>query len=207
MYVYTFCSWSISYRFAVLQSFNKIAHASPEQLRRLPGFGQVKVRRVVDAFEKPFRNKATSAISTSHAPAGVRDQDEQELLALQRQHEQPSNSARNASQDLLTQTRRVHEFGSAADMPPPPPPAASRISARAPSPPWDIELDLNEGVLNETPLLDDPRLVKKSEARTEGEDKIAFTEKSDETEALKGKRLERPSSPIWDIELDLNDDG
>ena len=47
--------------FLLLQSFAKIAHASPEQLRRLPGFGQVKVRRIVDAFEKPFRNKATSA--------------------------------------------------------------------------------------------------------------------------------------------------
>ncbi|THH04406.1 hypothetical protein EW145_g5540 [Phellinidium pouzarii] len=186
-------------------SFNKIAHASPDQLRSLPGFGQVKVRRVVDAFEKPFRNKATSAIPTSHVSASVGDQDEQELLALERQHEQPV--ALNASQSLPTQIRRVHEFGSAADMPPPPPPAAPRTSARAPSPPWNIELDLNEGDLKEAPLLADPRLVKKGGARSESEGITAATEKSDEIEVMKDKRREKPPSPIWDIELDLNDDG
>jgi len=42
-------------------SFADVAKASTERLQTLPGFGQVKVKRVKDAFEKPFRNHATSS--------------------------------------------------------------------------------------------------------------------------------------------------
>jgi len=41
-------------------SFADVAKASTERLQTLPGFGQVKVKRVKDAFEKPFRHNATS---------------------------------------------------------------------------------------------------------------------------------------------------
>jgi len=36
-------------------SFADIANASTERLEKLPGFGQVKVKRVRDAFDKPFQ--------------------------------------------------------------------------------------------------------------------------------------------------------
>ncbi|KAI8923941.1 restriction endonuclease type II-like protein [Entophlyctis helioformis] len=35
-------------------SFSDMAHASPEELLLLPGFGEQKVRRFVDAFTRPF---------------------------------------------------------------------------------------------------------------------------------------------------------
>ncbi|KAG9316539.1 restriction endonuclease type II-like protein [Chiua virens] len=44
-----------------LGSFVDISRASSERLQTLPGFGQVKVKRIKDAFEKPFRNQSTSA--------------------------------------------------------------------------------------------------------------------------------------------------
>ncbi|KAF9529382.1 restriction endonuclease type II-like protein [Crepidotus variabilis] len=46
-------------------SFAKIAKATPEQLQNLPGFGQVKVKNINNALDKPFRNQATSSITTS----------------------------------------------------------------------------------------------------------------------------------------------
>jgi DNA excision repair protein ERCC-1 len=48
-----------------LQSFADIAQAPTERLQALPGFGQVKVKRVKEAFEKPFRNNATSSTPDS----------------------------------------------------------------------------------------------------------------------------------------------
>jgi len=46
-------------------SFANIARATPDQLRNLPGFGQVKVKNIENAFEKPFRNQVTSSIAAS----------------------------------------------------------------------------------------------------------------------------------------------
>jgi DNA excision repair protein ERCC-1 len=39
-----------------------MAKATTEQLQNLPGFGQVKVKRMKDAFERPFRNNATTSL-------------------------------------------------------------------------------------------------------------------------------------------------
>jgi len=47
-----------------IQSFADIAKATPNQLQSLPGFGQVKVKRMKDAFEKPFRNKSATSLLT-----------------------------------------------------------------------------------------------------------------------------------------------
>ncbi|KAF8161154.1 restriction endonuclease type II-like protein [Crassisporium funariophilum] len=44
-------------------SFANIANATSDQLENLPGFGQVKVKNIKNAFEKPFRNQATSSLS------------------------------------------------------------------------------------------------------------------------------------------------
>jgi len=46
-------------------SFADIAQAPTERLQALPGFGQVKVKRVKEAFERPFRNNATSSTPDS----------------------------------------------------------------------------------------------------------------------------------------------
>ncbi|KAJ3511746.1 hypothetical protein NLJ89_g3918 [Agrocybe chaxingu] len=45
-------------------SFANIAKATPDQLQNLPGFGQVKVKNIKNAFEKPFRNQATSSLAS-----------------------------------------------------------------------------------------------------------------------------------------------
>jgi DNA excision repair protein ERCC-1 len=42
-----------------------MTRATPDQLQNLPGFGQVKVKNIRNAFEKPFRNQATSSIAVS----------------------------------------------------------------------------------------------------------------------------------------------
>ncbi|KAF6761229.1 DNA repair protein rad10 [Ephemerocybe angulata] len=46
-------------------SFAKISHATSDQLQNLPGFGQVKVKNVKNAFDKPFRNNATATLASS----------------------------------------------------------------------------------------------------------------------------------------------
>ena len=47
------------------QSFAKMTRATPDQLQNLPGFGQVKVKNIKNAFEKPFHNQTTSSIAVS----------------------------------------------------------------------------------------------------------------------------------------------
>ncbi len=46
-----------------LQSFANISKATPDQLQNLPGFGQVKVKNIKNAFDKPFRNQSTSSLT------------------------------------------------------------------------------------------------------------------------------------------------
>ncbi|PSR81149.1 hypothetical protein PHLCEN_2v6484 [Hermanssonia centrifuga] len=107
-------------------SFANIARSTSEQLLQLPGFGQVKARRIRDAFEKPFRNNATSALS----------------------FQQPiSAQGKGQSTNGATSTRREAEMESLACIHESPP---SRTT-RDPSPMWDIELDLNS-----SPPLEEP---------------------------------------------------
>ena len=49
----------------VCQSFADISKVTTDQLQSLPGFGQVKVKNVKNAFEKPFRNQTTAPLSIS----------------------------------------------------------------------------------------------------------------------------------------------
>jgi DNA excision repair protein ERCC-1 len=169
------------------------------------------VRRIIDAFDKPFRNKATSLLPASQqarAALGQDDEqqhaDEETLLAeLERDSQRTGNLSESRSQ--------VHQYGSAADlnsMPPPPStPFETSIQRRerVSSPTWDIELDLNDDEIvgatdqaSNPPL--DPRLAKKdkSSGKIGAEGEIAAAgEKISE-------RKERSPSPVWDIELDLN---
>ncbi|KAF8893821.1 restriction endonuclease type II-like protein, partial [Infundibulicybe gibba] len=59
-------------------SFSGVAKATTEQLQNLPGFGQVKVKNMKNAFEKPIRNNATMTLShyasNPKAPAAPTEQ-------------------------------------------------------------------------------------------------------------------------------------
>lgn len=45
------------------QSFANISKVTTDQLQTLPGFGQVKVNNIKNAFKKPFRNQTTTPLS------------------------------------------------------------------------------------------------------------------------------------------------
>jgi len=98
-------------------SLADIATASSEQLLKLPGFGQVKVKRMKDAFEKPFRTSGTNPLPfPSHSQAlrkesGARLGGDTSTLG----HSPPANKDQLSGQP----------------------------HPREPSPVWDIELDLN----------------------------------------------------------------
>ncbi|KAI0826670.1 restriction endonuclease type II-like protein [Trametes gibbosa] len=104
-------------------SFAAISRASSEQLQNLPGFGQVKAKRIQDAFNKPFRNGSTSALPSS--------------TQLQLRATQGSNKGKERvdgdSADPETSAQNAMR----------PPPAPRPRALRDPSPVWDIELDLN----------------------------------------------------------------
>ncbi|EGN99898.1 hypothetical protein SERLA73DRAFT_180183 [Serpula lacrymans var. lacrymans S7.3] len=100
-----------------LGSFSDIATSSSDQLQNLPGFGQVKVRRIKDAFEKPFRNKATSTLSS----LGTQPRTSQSTIA-----EAGHSTAGIADEGDLNTIK----------------PAPVAVP-REPSPVWDIELDLD----------------------------------------------------------------
>ncbi|CAK5281747.1 unnamed protein product [Mycena citricolor] len=53
-------------------SFANISRATSDQLMNLPGFGQVKVRNIKSAFEKPIRNNATNTLEhlSAHSTSG-----------------------------------------------------------------------------------------------------------------------------------------
>jgi DNA excision repair protein ERCC-1 len=72
-------------------SFADIANAPAEQLENLPGFGQVKVKRLRDAFDKPFQSTKTVVIprpdtlpqlpSTRSPPPADHESAEEDLMA------------------------------------------------------------------------------------------------------------------------------
>ncbi|CCM03593.1 uncharacterized protein FIBRA_05730 [Fibroporia radiculosa] len=137
------------------QSFADIARASSDQLQKMPGFGQVKARRIVDAFEKPFRNSATSTLSSQRQAGANSDKGKGKQQQPDVTSTEPavvvSRRARDPSPlwdiglDLNDHSSPDVEAG----------PAIEHHNAlqsllspgsrkRPPSPVWDIELDLNE---------------------------------------------------------------
>jgi DNA excision repair protein ERCC-1 len=136
-----------------------MAKAPANRLQTLPGFGQVKVKKMKEAFERPFRNQATSTLqattSSFVANDGMGDgqgggverafsEPEPSMVARTRAPRQPSPVWDiELHLDLDVNTHLSPESG---------PPPTSRadtnlcgISAtKEPSSPvWDIELDLN----------------------------------------------------------------
>ncbi|EIW82934.1 hypothetical protein CONPUDRAFT_143024 [Coniophora puteana RWD-64-598 SS2] len=159
------------------QSFADIARTPSDQLLALPGFGQVKVRRIKDALERPFKNKATSATftTTSQSLAVTERVSGEEGGASEPTRkggtEQPPVSAAAASS---SSSKAGPSTASSAPRPRPP---------RSPSPVWDIELDLD----SPPPARD-----------TGGGDAGASSKPQPRPKSA------RAPSPAWDIELDLN---
>jgi DNA excision repair protein ERCC-1 len=90
-------------------------------LRNLPGFGQVKVKNLKNAFDKPMRNNATRTLPNV-AP-------------------QTPELAFYGGEVLTTTSvpASVSTKGKEKEIPP-----AAMRPPREPSPVWDIELDLDE---------------------------------------------------------------
>ncbi|KZT43549.1 DNA repair protein rad10 [Sistotremastrum suecicum HHB10207 ss-3] len=92
-------------------SIASVATASAEQMHNLPGLGQVKVRRIKDAFEKPFWNNSTNSTFKTRESA--------DITRPQIKENQPMESESESATTNPQQDGR----------------------GRATSPTWDIELD------------------------------------------------------------------
>ena len=69
------------------QSFANVSKVTTDQLQSLPGFGQVKVKNIKNAFEKPFRNQTTTSLSISQTHKSVvRESSQAEAV----HHDQPT---------------------------------------------------------------------------------------------------------------------
>ncbi|KAL1703239.1 DNA repair protein rad10 [Schizophyllum commune] len=109
-------------------SFADIARASSDQLSNLPGFGQVKVKNIKNAFEKPIRNKATSALP---------------FVPSQAMASQQSSMASSTAAEPSSSSSAAPSATAGPSRPVPATPSAPRLGARSPSPEWDIEKDLS----------------------------------------------------------------
>jgi DNA excision repair protein ERCC-1 len=96
--------------------FADIAKATPNQLQSLPGFVQVKVKRMTDAFEKPFRNKSATSLLI-FVPSREHD-DIAFGISQTKDRDQATSVVATGSLQVSRRSRGV-------------------------SPPWDIEFDLN----------------------------------------------------------------
>ncbi|KAJ7287442.1 restriction endonuclease type II-like protein [Mycena rebaudengoi] len=102
-------------------SFANISKATTDQLQNLPGFGQVKVKNIKSAFDKPIRNNATNTLS---------------MLTSQEKGKGKAKDPTPVPSTSHPQRERSPVWDIERDQSP--------TSAGAPpSPPWDIELDLN----------------------------------------------------------------
>ncbi|TFK44768.1 restriction endonuclease type II-like protein [Crucibulum laeve] len=129
-------------------SFANISKATSDQLQNLPGFGQVKVRNIRNAFDKPVRNHATTSLS-----------------ALASQSRTQQTSATTATTIGESSTSTILE------------PSQLRRLPRSPSPVWDIELDLDEPPVPNGRVSGPP---------------------------AQGSTLSAQSPKVFDIDLDLN---
>lgn len=176
------------------QSFANISRATTDQLTDLPGFGPKKIARMKEAFDKPFRNSATSALDFPSTSSQFSAQSGLPSSATDKSGVTSSTTA--GSRDKGKGKEKESNNG-ASQLPPRPPvvipssssapkngsQGSSGARPREPSPVWDIELDLN----SPSPS---PPLPLRVSSPIQGP-----------TQA-QGKK--RAASPVWDIELDLN---
>ncbi|KAG1858098.1 restriction endonuclease type II-like protein [Suillus subluteus] len=149
-----------------LGSFADIARAPSDRLQSLPGFGPVKVRRIKDAFDKPFRNRATSAVFSvgSQLPRGAGDEvvstsNGEKVSEVAEPMTVLSGVKGKGKGKEPAQRSPSPVWDIELDLDSPPPTASSGPPPpREPSPVWDIELDLND---DSDDLYVDPRLAAK----------------------------------------------
>jgi DNA excision repair protein ERCC-1 len=153
------------------QSFARIATASSDRLSALPGFGAVKVRRMKEAFDRPFRAEPPSTVPAfdSHAsqatpvPSGLYASNKGKEKAVPVREASPpwdveSIDSPSSTAPLLKDAAAVRQSRppspawdieldlNASPSPPPParpPPPLASAGKRPASPVWDFELDLN----------------------------------------------------------------
>jgi len=110
-------------------SFANISRATSDQLQNLPGFGQVKVRNIKNAFEKPIRNNATNTLdmlaSQAKGKGKATEEEPAPATSSSSRPPRPPSPIWDIERDLT------------------PPPEESAPTDTPHSPPWDIELDLN----------------------------------------------------------------
>jgi DNA excision repair protein ERCC-1 len=64
-----------------IKSFANVSKVTTDQLQSLPGFGQVKVKNIKNAFEKPFRNQTTASLFISQTrKSGARESSQAEVV-------------------------------------------------------------------------------------------------------------------------------
>ncbi|KAF9501560.1 DNA repair protein rad10 [Pleurotus eryngii] len=121
-------------------SFANIAKASNDQLQNLPGFGQVKVKNIKNAFDKPFRNRATSTLPLPSMQRSALASGAPTLVASdpKGKGKQPARSP-----SLAWNIEDIDLDSPPGDPLIPPPPTSSKATGVDAST-WDIELDLND---------------------------------------------------------------
>ncbi|KAJ8076520.1 ssDNA endonuclease and repair protein rad10 [Marasmius tenuissimus] len=132
-------------------SIAAIAKATPEQLGNLPGFGQVKVKNMKNAFEKPFRNNATATLASLVASQSK----DSGTSSSQGPVQQPSSLDKGKEKEKEAPREESPPWDDIEFVEPPTDKGKGKAkevtAAREQSPawdiefqePWDIELDLN----------------------------------------------------------------
>jgi DNA excision repair protein ERCC-1 len=149
-------------------SFSNIVHATPAQLLDCPGFGNLKVRRLKDAVDKPFHPRGTKTQAKLTGPSTSTSTVSKPTLPTpsatrpQLMQTEPRGQPAGPSPASLSPTAPVEftgrvsanlgqAFGATQAPKPPQIPEVSQVPraparAREPSPEWpewDIDLDLN----------------------------------------------------------------
>ncbi|KAL0956529.1 hypothetical protein HGRIS_002670 [Hohenbuehelia grisea] len=134
-------------------SFANIAKTSSDQLQNLPGFGPVKVRNIKNAFDKPFRNNATTALSFSERQSARASQAQKDDVSARVQASSsrvagPSTSKAPSRPAPRQPSPTTWDIDIGADDITSPTaetgPLPETARRRPPSPAWNIELDLND---------------------------------------------------------------
>ncbi|KAJ7072248.1 restriction endonuclease type II-like protein [Mycena amicta] len=82
-------------------SFANIARATSDQLQDMPGFGQVKVRNIKNAFEKPLRNHATNTLDMMTTKGKAREREASPSWDIEDQpHARPESPTWDIELDL-----------------------------------------------------------------------------------------------------------
>ncbi|GJJ06669.1 hypothetical protein Clacol_000864 [Clathrus columnatus] len=161
-----------------LRSVANISKASEGELLNLPGFGPTKVRRLQEAFQKPFypshQNKKTTPFQfpTTTGTDTVTEADEMALVEEEEAQHHPSSTVQPFPIASSSKVRLEQQY---------------------------LEMDNSGG--NSMSGSGPPSLIQKKTTTTN-----EFRSTATSAPPPERLRLPRSPSPVWDIELDLNED-